>query len=195
MRGRAGPPAPLAFSAQSARGSRHGQPERQGVLDYSDGRVGRMLGESRAYVMADLGRDDRACRSDGGRRKPRCSPCPGEEAAGSSLLGVVGSLSTTSSPAAAATKRRLVQGCRNIGGREGSERATMVATPSWPRAPDAAPRSTLPTTASRQVGLTLCLGKKTDVPISESVTALWRGPFCRQKKVPEEGLEPPTRGL
>ncbi len=70
---------------------------------------------------------------------------------GSSLLGVVGSLSATSSPAAAATKSRLVHGCRNIAGSEGSERATTVATPSWLRAPDAAPRNTLPTTAARRV--------------------------------------------
>jgi hypothetical protein len=66
-------------------------------------------------------------------------------------MGVAGSLSATSSPAAAATKSRLFHGCRNIRGREGSERATTVATPSWARAPDAAPRNTLPTTALRRV--------------------------------------------
>ena len=70
---------------------------------------------------------------------------------GASLLGVAGSLSTTSSPAAAATKSRLVHGCRNIGGREWSERTTTVATPSWARRPDAAPRNTLPTTAYGRV--------------------------------------------
>jgi hypothetical protein len=71
--------------------------------------------------------------------------------AGTSLLGVAGSLSTTSSPAAAATTSRLVHGCRNIRGREGAERATTVATPSWPRRPVAAPRNMLPTTAPRRV--------------------------------------------
>ena len=96
--------------------------------------------------------------------------------AGSSLLGVVGSLSTTSSPAAAATKSRLVQGCRNIPGREGSERATTVATPSWLRAPDAAPRSTLPTTASRQVGLALRLVKMAGFPITRIMVGCRRGP-------------------
>jgi len=70
---------------------------------------------------------------------------------GSSLLGVVGSLSTTSSPAAAATSTRLVHGRRNIEGREESERTTTAARPSWPREPVAAPRSTLPATASRHV--------------------------------------------
>ena len=62
---------------------------------------------------------------------------------GASLLGVPGSLSTTSSPAAAASTSRLIHGWRNIEGREGSERATTLATPSWERRPVAAPRITL----------------------------------------------------
>jgi aminotransferase class V len=62
---------------------------------------------------------------------------------GASLLGVPGSLSTTISPAAAASTSRLIRGWRNIEGREGSERATTVATPSWERRPVAAPRITL----------------------------------------------------
>ena len=123
-----------------------------------------MVGESRPHVMADLGRDGRTGGSDGGGRNPRCMPGLREEAggqppianrptvpAGRSLLGVAGSLSTTSSPAAAATTSRLVHGRRNIGGREGAERATTVATPSWPRRPVAAPRNMLPTTAPRRV--------------------------------------------
>jgi hypothetical protein len=58
-------------------------------------------------------------------------------------VGVPGSLSTTSSPAAAASTSRRIHGWRDIEGREGSERATTVATPSWERRPVAAPRLTL----------------------------------------------------
>jgi hypothetical protein len=52
-------------------------------------------------------------------------------------------LSTTSSPAAAASTSRRIHGWRNIEGKEGSERATTLATPSWERRPVAAPRLTL----------------------------------------------------
>ena len=63
-----------------------------------------------------------------------------------------------------ATKSRLVQGCRNIPGKEGSERATTVATPSWLRARRTRLRSTLPITAFRQVGLALRLVKMAGFP-------------------------------
>ena len=75
-------------------------------------------------------------------RAPRASrlAIPG----GTSRLGVDGSLSMTSSPPAPATTSRLVHGrCRN-GGRDGSWRPTRIAKPIWERRPDAAPRSTLP---------------------------------------------------
>ena len=50
---------------------------------------------------------------------------------GASRLGVPGSLSTTSSPAAAASTSPLIHGWRRIEGRSGCERATTLATPSW----------------------------------------------------------------
>ena len=49
---------------------------------------------------------------------------------GASRLGVPGSLSTTSSPAAAASTSPLIHGWRRIEGRSGCERATTLATPS-----------------------------------------------------------------
>ncbi len=41
-------------STKSARGARSSQPECQGVLNDSVGRVRCMMGESRPHVMADL---------------------------------------------------------------------------------------------------------------------------------------------
>jgi hypothetical protein len=79
--------------------------------------------------------------------------------AGSSLLGVFGSLSATSSPAAAGTKSCLVHGCRNIRGKDGSERTATAATPIWPRRPDEAPMRTLPRIAAHGLALMVLLRK------------------------------------
>ena len=116
------------------------------------------------------------------RAKRRAAGCPQAPVGRQSPLaracwGVVGSLSTTSSPAAAATKKSPGPRAAGIpGAGKVSERATTVATPSWLRAPDAAPRSTLPTSASRQVGLALRLVKMAGFPITRIMVGCRRGP-------------------
>ena len=123
-----------------------------------------MAGESRPHVMADLAATaaleapmaaagshgaSPGLREKAGGQRPQGQSAP--EPRRLEPAGRGRQLVDASSPAAATTKSRLVHGCRNIGGREGSERATTVATPSWLRRPDAAPRNTLPTNAPRRV--------------------------------------------